>query len=450
MQNSESPARDIMTNRRIMIDGYNLALERGTGVATYSRNLSLELSKLGHKIDLLYGLRTSTGTNPLLNEVNFFDPVTKSPKTMDVAKTLLRSPMGLKAREVPITGKVIARHPTRILPPYDRIFNYQHLFTVARWHFKVYGKFMETSYERPAEIAHWTYPLPIRLKHAQNIYTIHDLVPLRLPYTTLDNKKEYFRVARDIARDADHIVTVSEASKRDIVDLLGVPEEKVTNTYQSVSLPSAILERPFDEVATEVEAIFGLEPKKYFLFFGAIEPKKNVGRIIEAYLASQSRYPLVVVGQLTWKDANDLRLLGVSGQSGGKKTVDPSISAVSRAQQIIRLEYLPLNMLASIIRCARTVVFPSLYEGFGLPILEAMQLGTGVITGTEGSNPEVSGDSAYLVDPYDVGAIARAIRDMQHDDDMVAHYEAAGRERAKLFSPERYSERLTELYKKLK
>ena len=68
----------------------------------------------------------------------------------------------------------------------------------------------------------------------------------------------------------------------------------------------------------------------------------------------------------------------------------------------------------------------------------------------EGSNPEVSGDSAYLVDPYDVGAIARAIRDMQNDDDMVAHYEAAGRERAKLFSPERYSERLTELYKKLK
>ncbi|TWF57145.1 glycosyltransferase family 4 protein [Neorhizobium alkalisoli] len=441
-----------MSSTRIMIDGYNLALEKGTGVATYSRNLSLELSKLGHKIDLLYGVRASTGKHALMSEVNFFDPMAKSLKTSEVVKTMFKSPLGLTAREVPITGRVIAKNPVRVLPPYDRIFNYRNLFSLSRWHFRVFGRFMETSYEQPADIAHWTYPLPIRLKKAQNIYTIHDLVPLRLPYTTLDNKKEYYRVARDIARHADHIVTVSEASKRDIVDLLEVPEERVTNTYQSVSLPPALLARSFDEVAQEVEAIFGLEPKKYFLFFGAIEPKKNVSRIIEAYLASQSKYPLVVVGQLTWKDTNDLRLLGVSGGGGGSKTqaADPSISAVSRAQQIIRLEYLPLALLTSIIRCARAVVFPSLYEGFGLPILEAMQLGTAVITGTEGSNPEVAGDSAYLVDPYDVGAIAQGIRDMQNDDDMVAHYETVGKQRAEVFSPERYSERLDALYKRLK
>jgi glycosyltransferase involved in cell wall biosynthesis len=442
-----------MQSKRIMIDGYNLALEKGTGVATYSRNLSLELSKLGHKIDLLYGVRSSTGKNALLSEVNFFDPSIKSLRTTEVLKALVKSPLGLTAREVPITGKVIAKNPTRALPPFDRIYNRRNLFALARWHFRVYGRFLETSYDDPSEVAHWTYPLPIKLKRAVNIYTIHDLVPLRLPYTTLDNKREYYRIARDIARRADHIVTVSEASKRDIIELLDVSEDRVTNTYQSVSLPASILERSFDEVATEVEAIFGLEPKKYFLFFGAIEPKKNVGRIIEAYLASQSKLPLVVVGQLTWKNANDLRLLGVSGQQNtkGKRdaVLDPSISAVSGAQQIIRLEYLPLNLLTSIIRCAKAVVFPSLYEGFGLPILEAMQLGTAVITGTEGSNPEVSGDSAYLVDPYDVGAIARAIRDMQNDQDMVEHYEARGRERAQYFSPERYSERLAALYNQL-
>ncbi len=441
-----------MSSKRIMIDGYNLALERGTGVATYSRNLSLELSKLGHKIDLLYGLRATTGKHALLSEVNFFDPGTKPVKTSEIVKALTTSPLGITVNQVPITGRVIAKNPVRSLPPHDRIFNRRNLFSIAQWHFRVFGKFLDTSYEQPPQVAHWTYPLPIRLKQALNIYTIHDLVPLRLPYTTLDNKKEYYRVVRDIARDADHIVTVSETSKRDIIDLLGVPEERVTNTYQSVSLPKAILERPYDEVASEVESIFGLEPNKYFLFFGAIEPKKNVGRIIEAYLASQSRYPLVVIGQLTWKNASDLRLLGVPGgdtKGGGRVPVDPSITAVSRAQQVIRLEYLPLNLLASVIRCARTVVFPSLYEGFGLPILEAMQLGTAVITGTEGSNPEVSGDSAYLVDPYDVGAIAQAIRVMQNDQAVVDHYEAAGRERAKLFSPERYSERLSNLYNRL-
>lgn len=436
-----------MPNKRIMIDGYNLALEKGTGVATYSRNLSLELSKLGHKIDLLYGVRASTGKNALLSEVNFFDTAATPMRTSEVVRTLMTSSLGVTARQVPITGKVVARNPVRVLPPYDRIFNRRNLFAISRWHYRVFGNFMETTYEQPAEIAHWTYPLPIRLKNAANIYTIHDLVPLRLPYTTLDNKREYYRTVRDLVRHADHIVTVSEASKRDIIDLFDVPEDRVTNTYQSASLPQEILNRSFDSVSDEVAAIFGLDSKKYFLFFGAIEPKKNVARIIEGYLASQSTLPLVIVGQLSWKDANDLRLLGVSSPSSSKNAmIDPTISAVSRSQQIIRLEYLPLNLLTSLIRCARAVVFPSLYEGFGLPILEAMQLGTAVVTGTEGSNPEVAGDSALLVDPYNVGAIAEAIRAMQNDSDMVETYEKRGLEQAKLFSAERYSERLSALY----
>ncbi|RVK62383.1 glycosyltransferase family 1 protein [Sinorhizobium meliloti] len=436
-----------------MVDGYNLALEKGTGVSTYARNLSLELSRLGHKIDLLYGVRSSTGKNSLVSEVSFFDPGVRRLGTTEVVRALLSSPLGISARQVPITGKVIARNPLRILPPHDRIFNARNLYGLARWHFRIYGSFLQTEYESSASVAHWTYPMPIRLRRAANIYTIHDLVPLRLPYTTLDNKREYYRVVRDIARKADLIVTVSETSKRDIVELLDVDETRVVNTYQSVSLPDSVLSRSLDAVSSEVAAIFGLEPKKYFLFFGAVEPKKNVGRIIEAYLASQSKYPLVIVGQLTWKNANDLRLLGVSAQEGPKQkssgAIDPTITAVSRAQQIIRLEYLPLNLLTSLIRCARSVVFPSLYEGFGLPILEAMQLGTAVITGTEGSNPEIAGEGAYLVDPYDVGAIAQAFRDMQNDQAMVDHYESLGKERAKVFSPERYSERLSELYKRL-
>lgn len=437
-----------MQTKRIMIDGFNLALEKGTGVATYARNLSLELTKLGHKVDLLYGVRSSVGKNPLMSEVNFFDSIRRPLRTSEVVKTMIKSPMGLEARQVPITGKVVAKNPVRVLPEHDRIFNYRNLYTMARWHQRVWGRFLETTYDQPAEVAHWTYPLPIKLKGAANIYTIHDLVPLRLPYTTLDNKNKFYRTVREIARSADHIVTVSEASKRDIVELLNVPEDRVTNTYQSASLPARILNRPYDDVATEVSSIFGLEPKKYFLFFGAIEPKKNVGRIIEAYLASQSKMPLVVVGQVTWKDSGDLRLIQVprAGKSGGAEESEGKVDGLAAAGRVVRLDYLPLNLLASVIRCARAVVFPSLYEGFGLPILEAMQLGTAVITGTEGSNPEVAGDSAYLVDPYDVNAIGNAIRDIENDSAMVEHYATLGVERAKLFSPERYVERLTSLY----
>jgi glycosyltransferase involved in cell wall biosynthesis len=438
-----------MTKPRVMIDGYNLALEKGTGIATYARNLSGHLSELGYPIDLLYGVRSSVGKNALLSEVGFFDPSTRALSPVEVVKRLATSPLGTTARQVPITGKVIARHVPGGLPAHERIFNFRNLYTMSRWHFRTYGQFLQTTYENPANIAHWTYPLPIKLKKAANIYTIHDLVPLRLPYATLDNKREFLKTVRKIADTADHIVTVSEVSKRDIVDLLGVEESRVTNTYQAVSLPSYILNRNEDEVRNEVASIFGLEHKKFFLFFGAIEPKKNIGRIIEAYLASQVKYPLVIVGQLVWKNANDLRLLGVP--TGGRKAevYDPTVGHATRTSSIVRLEYLPLNLLMSLIRCARSVVFPSLYEGFGLPILEAMQLGTAVITGSEGANPEIAGDGAIIVDPYNVNAISQAIRDIANDDALMRYYEAEGLERAKLFSPERYAERLKSLYTRL-
>lgn len=162
----------------------------------------------------------------------------------------------------------------------------------------------------------------------------------------------------------------------------------------------------------------------------------------------------MIVGQLVWKNANELRLLGVPqdlGKSARKQPfLDPTISHVSKTSSVIRLEYLPLNLLTSLIRCARAVVFPSLYEGFGLPILEAMQLGTAVITGNEGANPEVAGDSALIVDPYNVNSISQAIKDLANDDGLMEHYETVGLERAKLFSPQKYAERLQNLYAKFK
>src|SRR3546814_1943150 len=85
-------------------------------------------------------------------------------------------------------------------------------------------------------IAHWTYPLPLKLAGGRNVYTLHDLVPLRLPYATADVKRAYYRLCKRIARDADHILTVSECSRRDIIDILEVEEDRVSNLYQSSDL----------------------------------------------------------------------------------------------------------------------------------------------------------------------------------------------------------------------
>ena len=103
------------------------------------------------------------------------------------------------------------------LPAHDHLFVARNLFANARRYFSWSGRFVDLAFETAPDILHCTYQLPLRAKRACNIYTIHDLVPLRLPFTTLDNKRQSYRLLRKIAAEADHIVTVSENSKRDIV-----------------------------------------------------------------------------------------------------------------------------------------------------------------------------------------------------------------------------------------
>jgi glycosyltransferase involved in cell wall biosynthesis len=234
--------------------------------------------------------------------------------------------------------------------------------------------------------------LPLKVKSACNIYTIHDLIPLRLPFTTLDNKRYMLRLLRKIAAQADHIVTVSEHSKRDIIEILNVDERRVTNTYQSVVLPEQYVQMPEIEMANRLTSLFGLEIYEYLLFFGALEPKKNISRLIDAYLSSSVTLPLLIVGGEGWQTESEQRLL--------LQLQEPQRPRNHNGRRIQRIDYVTQATLITLIRGARAVVFPSLYEGFGLPVLEAMALGTPVITSTESSVPEVAGDAAVLVDPY--------------------------------------------------
>src|SRR5262249_36333569 len=118
-------------------------------------------------------------------------------------------------------------------------------------------------------------------------------------------------------------------------------------------------------------------------------------------------------------------------------------------QRVMRIDYAPFPLLVSLIRGAKAVLFPSLYEGFGLPVLEAMKLGTPVLTSTGGSMPEVVGDAALMVDPYDSHAIAEGIRAIDSKPELRAELSEKGITRAALFSPDNYQKRLNDLYNRL-
>ncbi|MBV9829513.1 MAG: glycosyltransferase family 4 protein [Alphaproteobacteria bacterium] len=431
-------------SRRIYFDGLNLSLERGTGIATYTRMLANVAREIGYEIGVVYSSQQRPAKNPLLREISFFDTreATHIPyrkEVMNAVADQFRLPLGVQPTPVSLSGTVITDHFQGRLPLHDRVYVTRNLFSNARRYYGWSGRFAELMFEQAPDIMHCTYQMPLRAKAACNIYTIHDLVPLRLPYTTLDNKRQTYKLLRKIAAEADHIVTVSENSRQDIMQLLGVEESRITNTYEAVEFPKSLVERTDDEIAEQLAGSHRLGFRDYLLFYGALEPKKNVSRLIDAYMLSAVDIPLVITGAGGWGNRTEskrLEELGAEGRADGKR-------------RVYHFEYASLPMLVTLIRGARAVLFPSLYEGFGLPVLEAMQLNTPVVTSKVSSLPEIAGDAALYVNPYDVADIARAIKTISADDGLRADLVRRGHDQAELFSFARYRERITDLYRRL-
>jgi glycosyltransferase involved in cell wall biosynthesis len=423
---------------RIIFDGLNLSLAQGTGVATYTRMLTRVARDLGHEVGVVYSSARAPSKNPVLREIHFFDEARHTRKSVPekIAENLgylsdqIRCHGGVRPRPVTLSGVVITRQFAANLPEEGQVFVARNLFNNGRMYFARTKAFLNLAFDERPDIFHCTYPLPLRVKSACNVYTIHDLVPLRLPFTTLDNKRQMFNLLKKIAAEADHIVTVSENSKRDIVELLGVEESRVTNTYQSVEFPEDCVERHDNAIADQLGRSFGLGLREYLLFYGALEPKKNILRLIEAYQSAGVDVPLVIVVSGGWQNRAETRVL----------------TRLRDNSHIRRLDYVSFATLGVLIRGARAVVFPSLYEGFGLPVLEAMVLGTPVVASRESSVPEVAGDAALLVDPYDTDKIARAITTIVNDADLCAELSRRGPLQAAKFSRERYRDRVAAMY----
>lgn len=433
---------------QICIDGFNLALPKGTGIATYARNLLSNLQAAGFETEVLYGPEIAWNTSNLLNETALVDAerpprkLNRKEKAQRLARTFT-SRFGRTAFPIQPSGEVIWPSRGGGRPAADRFWAAPSLFTLAHRSLKAYGATTPLSFQTAEGVAapdvmHWTTPLPVYAKGVPNICTFHDLIPLRLPHTTLDDKKVFMELCRDAVKRADHIAVVSETTRQDVERILGVSPDRITNTYQAVELPRSLTERPQRDIELELEGVFNLGWKDYFLHFGSIEPKKNLGRIVEAYLASGSKTPLVLIGGKAWLDEGETLLLNQVKRDGG-----PS------ADRIRQYEYMPFSMLISLIRGAKATLFPSLYEGFGLPVLESMALGTPVLTSTGGSLPEVAGDAAVIIDPYDVQSITRGIQSLDQDEGLRAALVQKGQTQAAKFSSEAYQTRLRDLYRQI-
>lgn len=432
--------------KRILFELFNATLPRGTGIATYARNVCSVARDLGYACDGLLHTNTPIDTrDPVLAEIGFFDARNQTPNRVrklahDALRRAIGLPFGLKASGLPLNA--VVSYPSEGLRGLDRAYAAPLFMDATRYHFKRYGRSAELRLSTTPDIFHATQALPLKVSGACNIYTVHDIVPLKLPQSTMDDKKFFLNMVRHLGRTADRIVTVSEASRHDLIEVCGIDPDKVVNTYQSVTWPAEILAQTDEDAARLVEHMFELKRDGYFLFFGAIEPKKNLSRLIDAYAASGSPRPLVVAGGLGW--AYDGDLAKIEARRTHAKRFDGT--RILPDEKIRRLEHLPLFQLAALVRCARAVLFPSLYEGFGLPVLEAMLLGTPVLTSTVSSLPEVAGDAALLVDPLKTNEILSAIQQLDADDSLCARLRADGPAQAAKFSPAAHRARLAKVY----
>lgn len=400
-----------------LIDGHNLALRQGTGIATYGRGMAHALRGLGCDFGVLGGEDPGRSTRP----GRLGGALRLGRRLALRAGIALRG--GLQVREGLPSERIIPG-----LPAGTARFNARDCFALAHVGMRAGGGLLELlPGGRVPAAMHWTFPTALHLKGVPNLYSVLDLIPLLMPETVLMDVAMHRRLLGLIAARADHIVTISEWSRRDIIRELGVPEDRVTNTWLAVEPDAAALALP-PEVLAAALARHGLSPQGYMFFFAAIEPRKNLRRLIEAHLASGIPTPLIVAGKKAWLWERELEAL-----AGRENTPDGRVRL---------LGHLPRAELMALARGAKAVCFPSLYEGFGLPALEAMALGTPVLTSTASCMPEVVGDAALCVDPYSTQALAGALRALDSDADLRARLAAAGPARAAVFSAAAYQARL--------
>lgn len=223
-------------------------------------------------------------------------------------------------------------------------------------------------------------PLKWNNKSIKKVVTIHDLIFLRFPkyYSFFDRKIHFWKFGK-AAEQADLIIAISEQTKRDIIKYLKVPESKIRVVYQGCHQSFKEIQSP--EFLNSVKEKFNL-PEKFVLNVGTIEERKNLLNIVKA--VNGTEIPLVVIGKKT-KYFNK---------------VQKFIEKNKLLNQVIFLENVSMEELAAIYKLSKIFVYPSFFEGFGIPVIEALFSGTAVITGNTSSLPEAGGPESLYVNPY--------------------------------------------------
>jgi len=291
------------------------------------------------------------------------------------------------------------------------------IFREAYVFFSLYKRPMAIRLPGKPGVMHWTYPLPMRIRGWRNIYTVHDVMPLDPHVPTPVDGLRLRAVLNMLRATGGDFVTVSEAARAQIAAAMSWPMEKVLPCHQGVDVAGA-RQGPLPA---------GLQPNGYLLYVGAVEARKNLSGLLEAYRSSGLRTPLVI-----------------SGPDGLDATnIDAHIRATPGA---MRLGLQARDTVLQLIANARALTIISLAEGFGVPVAEAMALGTPVLSSNIPALAEVGAGATLLVDPLDPAQLRDGLIAIDCDPALRNELVASGLQRSRHFALQPYAQRLLKLY----
>jgi glycosyltransferase involved in cell wall biosynthesis len=332
---------------------------------------------------------------------------------------------GVKRRDVPSSSFSAALRPS---PLSERTYN-------RLWH----------RLRAPLPVELWTgrldlfhaadFTLPPTLPGTRTVLTVYDLAYEFYPDETMPGMARYLSavVPRSVRR-ADHVLTISEATKADLIRRYGVPTEKISIAYPGVE--ARFHPQPDPPAEAALRARLGLPDAPLALTVGTLQPRKNHVTLVEAFarVADATHVALVIAG----------------GEGWAYDEVKKRVAEAGLEEQVHFVGFVPDDDLPALYRLADVFVYPSLYEGFGLPVLEAMASGVPVVTSDQSSMPEVTGlDAGLLVDPTSPDEIARAILSLFGDSQRAADLRERGLARARAFTWQRTAQAVWGVYDNL-